>query len=68
MALTSNRNLLSDTQTNRLSVTPETEQLIKDTTSGGLFVGDGSTTGGHAADARPHKSLTNTTYTLIRSD
>ena len=67
MTATSNKNLISDTQSNRLSVTPATEQLIKDTTSNALFVGDGSTAGGRAVDARPFKSLSNN-YTLTREE
>ena len=67
MSITSNKNLIADTQANRLSVTPATEQLIKDTTSGALFVGDGSTAGGRAIDTRNFNSITTAT-TLTRTD
>ena len=67
MPRTSNENLISGTQTDRLSVTLDAEQLVKDTTSQALFVGDGSTAGGRAVDVRPVSDITGN-YTLVRAD
>ncbi len=67
MPRTNNENLISGTETERLSVTLDAEQLVKDTTSQALFVGDGSTAGGRAVDVRPVKDIT-ANYTLVRAD
>ena len=67
MPRTSNENLISGTQADRLSVTLDAEQLVKDTTTQALFVGDGSTAGGRAVDVRPISDITGN-YTLVRAD
>ena len=67
MPRTNNENLISGSETERVSVTLDTEQLVKDTTSGALFVGDGATAGGRASDVRPVSDIT-ANYTLVRAD
>ncbi len=67
MPLTPNENLIFATQSQRISVTPDSEQLIKDTTTQGVFVGDGTTAGGRAIDTRVSETVTGT-YTLDRGD
>ena len=67
MPRTNNENLISGTETERVSVTLDAEQLVKDTTSQALYVGDGSTAGGRAVDVRPVKDIT-ANYTLVRAD
>jgi len=67
MPRTNNENLISGTQAERISVTLDAEQLVKDTTTQALFVGDGSTVGGRAVDVRPVSDITGN-YTLVRAD
>ncbi len=67
MPRTNNENLISGTQAERISVTLDAEQLVKDTTSGALFIGDSSTVGGRASDVRPVSDIT-ANYTLVRAD
>ena len=67
MPRTNNENLISGTQAERISVSLDAEQLVKDTTTQALFVGDGSTVGGRAVDVRPVLDITGN-YTLVRAD
>lgn len=67
MPRTNNENLISGTQAERISVSLDAEQLVKDTTTQSLFVGDGSTLGGRAVDVRPVSDITGN-YTLVRAD
>ena len=52
--LTDAKNLLTDTQANRIAVTPDGAQIFRDTTSGMTFIGDGSTAGGRSMEIRPN--------------
>ena len=67
MALSDSKNLLTGSQADRISVTPLGEQLFRDETSGAVFVGDGSTVGGHSISTRPVVTKT-TSYTATRTD
>ena len=71
MALTGNKNLFTATTTQRAGVTPTKEQIFLDTGTGsaanGVFIGDGATAGGRAADVRPLETK-NATYTFVRAD
>ena len=44
MPISDSRNLFTDTETNRIGVTPDGAQLFRDTSSGMVFVGDGTKT------------------------
>ena len=68
MPISDSRNLFTDTESNRIGVTPDGAQLFRDTSSGMVFVGDGTNLGGHAIDVRPPKDITGTTHTLVRED
>ena len=65
--ITDNENIIFGTEAERLSVTLDNEQIVKDTTTGGIFTGDGVAVGGKALDARPVRSVTSD-YTLVRGD
>ena len=67
MPRTNNENLIFGTEAERISVILDSEQMVKDTTSGAIFVGDGSTLGGRALDVRPHLELSSA-HTLTRAD
>ena len=67
MPRTNNENLIFGTEAERISVILDSEQMMKDTTSGAVFVGDGSTLGGRSLDVRPYIELT-TAHSLTRSD
>ena len=63
--VTDSKNLLTDTEANRIQVTPNGAQIFRDTTSGMTFIGDGSTAGGRAMDIRPNSSTITTKHKLI---
>ena len=68
MPRTPNENLISATQAERLSVTLDPEQLVKDNTAQSMFLGDGTSAGGRAHDVRTVSEITGTTYTIVRGD
>ncbi len=71
MPLSNNKNLITGSTSDRAGVTPLKEQMFLDTGGGsaanGVFVGDGSTAGGHALDVRPATTKT-ADYTFVRGD
>ena len=68
MPLTPNRNIIHGTEADRLSVSPDDEQLFRDTTADAFFVGNAESNlaGGHSMDVRK-KFLITTSFTLTRT-
>ena len=68
MPLTPNKNIIHGTQADRLAITPDDEQLLRDTTADGFFVGNAASdlVGGHALLTRNQFAVTDD-FTLTRT-
>ena len=68
MPITPNKNIIFGTQADRLSVSPDDEQMFRDTTADAFFVGAATSdvAGGHTLDARKMFEVSSS-FTLTRT-